>query len=60
MSIAILDIPSSPPVSGWETVSETNAASISKKLSRVTNGTVYAYLAKQTCQTTGQGSTFRV
>ena len=58
MSTATLDLPSSPPISGWETVSETNAAEISQKIPRVTNGTVYTYLARQTTQADGQ-STFR-
>ena len=40
MSTAALEFPSSPPVSGWETVCETNAAEISQKLPCVTNGTV--------------------
>lgn len=58
MSTAALDLPSSPPVSGWEIVSETNAAVLSQKLPYVTNGTVYTYLARQTCQDSGLG-TFR-
>ena len=47
-----LELLSSPLMSGWETVSEINAAELSKKL---TNGTVYTYLA---LQTNGQ-NTFR-
>ena len=58
MSIATLDLPSSPPISGWEIVSKANAAEISQKVPRVTNGTVYTYHAQQTTQASGQ-STFR-
>ena len=58
MSTATMELPSSPPVSGWETVSETNAAVLSKKLPCVTSGTVYTYLARQTGQSNGQ-ITFR-
>ena len=53
-----LELPSSPPLSGWETVSETNAAELSQKLPYVTSGTVYTYLARQTGQSNGQ-NTFR-
>ena len=58
MSIVTLDFPSSPPIFGWEIVSEANAAEISQKVPSVTNGPVYTYLAQQTIQASGQ-STFR-
>ena len=51
-----LNLSPSPPLSGWETVSETNAAMLSKKLPYVTNGTVYTYLALQTGQSNGQNA----
>ena len=52
-----LDLSPSPPLSGWETVSETNAAMLlSKKLPYVTNGTVYTYLALPTGQSNRQNA----
>ena len=58
MPTATLDLPSSPPISGWEMISETNTTKISQKIPCVTHGTVYTYLARQTSQANGQ-NTFR-
>ena len=57
-STAPLNLPLSPPISGWETVSETNVTQISQKMPCITNGLVYTYLAQQTCNNNGE-STFR-
>ena len=57
MSTATLDLPSSPPIHGWENLTETNAAELGQKIPYVSNGIVYTYLARQTCQDNGQ-STF--
>ena len=58
MSIAPLDLPTSPPISGWETISESNVAHISQKMPCITNGLVYTYLSQQTSNDSGE-STFR-
>ena len=38
LSIAPLDLPTSPPNFGWETISESNVAHISQKMPCITNG----------------------
>ena len=58
MSIAPPNLPTSPPISGWETISETNAAHLSQKMPCITNGLVYTYLSQQTSHDNGE-STFR-
>ena len=57
MSIAPLDLPTSPPVSGWETTSESNVAHISQKMPCITNGLVYIRLSQQASNDNGE-STF--
>lgn len=57
-STPTLNLPSSPPIHGWENLTETNAAELGQKIPYVSNGIVYTYLAQQTCQDNGQ-STFR-
>ena len=42
--LSFLGLPSAP-LTGWETVTEANANSLAKKIPRVTNGIVYAYLS---------------
>ena len=44
MNIAPPNHPTSLPISGWETISETNAAHLSQKMPCITNGLVYTYL----------------
>lgn len=58
LNAAPLELPSSPPISGWDVISETNVAQISQRMPCITNGLVYTYLAQQTSHDSGE-STFR-
>lgn len=52
--VAVMDPPSAP-IAGWETVTEANADSMTKKVPRVTTGTVYTYLSAHASQGSGDG-----
>ena len=56
MSTPTLNLPLSPPIHGWENLTEANAAELGQKIPYVSNGIVYTYLARQTCQDNGQSS----
>ena len=51
MSIAPLDLPTSPPISGWETISESDVARISQKIPCITDCLVYTYLCNKPAMT---------
>ena len=53
--VSFLGLPSAP-LTGWETVTEANANSLAKKIPRVTNGIVYAYLSTHAGQGSGNGT----
>ena len=57
MGIAPLDLPTSPPISGWEIISQSNVVHISQKMPCITNGLVYTYLSQRTSNDNGE-STF--
>lgn len=49
MSSTTLNLPSSPPMHGWENLTEANAPELGQKIPYVSNGIVYTCLARQTC-----------
>jgi hypothetical protein len=58
-NVAPLGLPP-PPVSGWELVCEDNHRDISSRIPKVTQGTVYTYLAEGVGRKVSeQGGTFR-